>query len=155
MQGVAEEVIEVMSSAKMMGEEFQKLMTASSEKVDVSKFKGYYSFLAKAVAAQKKRIGGNFVISNAVTSRIIRDHIKTEIPDCIFVTLTLSKETQKKRIFARHGGGEESKVIIQKLITCLNAFELPEQDEKNTYNVDITEDMSPENVMDKVLKAVE
>ena len=53
---------------------------------------------AKHIATQKKRIGGNFVMAQGLHSQEIRDHIKTQIPEYIFVTMTLTKENQKKRI---------------------------------------------------------
>ena len=59
--------------------------------------------MAKHVLAQKKRIGGCFSIAQAVTSQEMRDHIRLTIPDCIFITLTMTQESQIKRIKARHG----------------------------------------------------
>jgi len=58
--------------------------------------------VAKEIDRQRKRIGGNFLVAHATAKQGQRNHIRDIIPDCIFITLTLSKEGQKKRILARH-----------------------------------------------------
>ena len=50
--------------------------------------------MARDILVQKKRIGGDFVVAHSVTSRDIRDFVRTILPDCIFVTLSLTEETQ-------------------------------------------------------------
>ena len=106
--------------------------------------------LAKHIDGQKKKIGGNFVVSHIITTRKLRDNIRTILPDCIFVLLSISKETQKKRISIRHGDETDG---VAKLLTAMHdLFELPGNDEKNTYNIEINEDMTPKEVMEKVLK---
>ena len=60
-------------------------------------------FLAEDIKTQRKRLGGNFVIARAIGSREERDHIRSMLPDCIFIILSMTKEFQKKRLLARHG----------------------------------------------------
>ena len=60
-------------------------------------FKGF-SIIAKDVDVQKKRIGGNFAVAHAVNNQEMRECIRQIVPDVIFITLTLTKETQRKRI---------------------------------------------------------
>ena len=54
--------------------------------------------MAKTVNIQRKRIGGNFSVAHAVNNQEIREHIRQIIPDVVFITLTLNRETQRKRI---------------------------------------------------------
>ena len=82
-----------------------------------------YTHLAEAVGLQKRRIGGNFVIAEAVPTRKMRDHIKKTLPDCIFVTLTLSKEVQDKRCKSRHGDGEGAEEILKMLTGLFELYE--------------------------------
>ena len=117
--------------------------------VDLDKLKAGYTTLAKDINAQKKRIGGNFSIAEAVPSRAFRDHIRQTIPDCIFITLTMTKEAQMKRIKARHGDGSEG--MLEVLSNIHELYELPGENEPNTFNVDITDNMKPQDVMKKVL----
>ena len=118
--------------------------------VDWEKIKPFYTYMAKDVAAQKKRIGGNFSIAEAVPSQAFRDHIRLTIPDCIFITLTMTQESQIKRIKARHGE-DLSEGLLDMLSGIHKLYELPGENEPNTFNVDITESMNRKDVLNKVL----
>ena len=50
--------------------------------------------MAKDIKVQKEHLGGDFVIAQAITSRDMRDHIRTILPDCIFIILSMTEETQ-------------------------------------------------------------
>ena len=144
-QGIPKDVAEDFKEAEV---EFAKVMQPGAD-VDWDKLKPVYTTLAKDINAQKKRIGGNFSIAQAITSRAFRDHIRLTIPDCIFITLTMTKEAQMKRIKARHGDGSEG--MLEVLSNIHELYELPGENEPNTFNVDITDDMKPQDVMKKVL----
>ena len=130
-------------------DEFKKLSVPEG-KVDWEKLKPFYTNVAKDVAAQKKRIGGNFSVAWAVASQDMRDHIRLTIPDCIFITLTMTKESQIKRIKARHGE-DSSDGLLDMMSGIHKLYELPGENEPNTFNVDITEGMNPKDVLNKVL----
>ena len=108
--------------------------------------------MAKDIETQRKRIGGDFAIAQAVTSRDMRDHIKLTLKDCIFITLTLTKETQRKRIIARHG---ENEGAMEFLGNIYQFYEGPGDNEKNVYNINITENMTPDDVMNKALEILD
>ena len=112
-------------------------------------------YMAKYVLQQKNRIGGDFVVAQAVFSQDMRDHIRTILPDCIFITLSVTRETQEKRIKERHGEGASAEGAVEMLKKIYKLYEGPGEGEKNTYNVDITEVMSPKDVLDKVLEVLE
>ena len=114
--------------------------------------KPFFGIIAKQVAIQKKRIGGNFAVAHAVNSYDIREYIRQIIPDVIFVTLSLTRDTQLKRIQARHG--EQSEVTIKMLTGMYDIYDLPRENEKNTFNIDITEEMAPVDVVKKVQKII-
>ena len=130
--------------------EFEKISQGRLDEINFDECKPFYANIAKDVATQKKRIGGNFAIAQAVTSRDIRDHIRITLPDCIFITLTLTKENQTKRVRARHG--EDCGPIIQMFEKIFKFYEGPGEGEKNIYNIDINEDMTPDDVMNEVLE---
>ena len=114
----------------------------------VDEGKPMFELLAKDIDIQRKRIGGNFVVAYALNSQELREYIREILPDVIFITLSMSRESQKKRILARHGENEENLVKI--LTGLYDIYELPGENEKNTFNVDITEDMTPNDVVKKV-----
>ena len=109
--------------------------------------------MSKDIDTQRKRIGGDFVIANAVTSREMRDHIRITLPDCVFITLTLTKENQLKRVTARHG--EQGGDMLEMFNAMFKFYEGPGDGEKNTYNIDISENMTPNDVMNKVLEILD
>ena len=146
-QGISKEVAEDFKEAEV---EFAKVMQPGAD-VDWDKLKPVYTTLAKDINAQKKRIGGNFSIAQAVISQALRDHIRQTIPDCIFITLTMAKETQMKRIKARHGD-DMSEGMLEVLTNTHELYELPGENEPNTFNVNISDDMKPQDVMRKVLE---
>ena len=88
-QGVSREFIDKMNEAKS---QFKKLKEQGE--IDLKGF----SIIAKDVDVQKKRIGGNFAIAHAVNNEEMRECIRQIVPDVIFITLTLTKESQRKRI---------------------------------------------------------
>ena len=121
---------------------------------DWEKLKPFYTNMAEDVAAQKKRIGGNFSIAQAVTSQEMRDHIRLTIPDCIFITLTMTQESQIKRIKARHGE-DLSEGLLDMMSGIHKLYELPGENEPNTFNIDITESMNRKDVLNKVLEVLD
>ena len=72
------------------------------------------------------------------------------IPDIVFITLTMSKEAHEKRLKVRHGD-EMPETFLAVMSKFQEMYELPGKDEPNTFNVEITLDMSPDDVLDKVL----
>ena len=110
--------------------------------------------IAKEVDRQRKRIGGNFAVAYAIHSQVVRNHIRKTLPDCIFIVLTLSKDVQRKRLLARHGEKTEEHVI-EWLTGIFDMYELPGENERNTYNVDINEQMTPNDVVEKVQKILQ
>ena len=124
----------------------------SGKEYDIQKFYGFYSFLCKDIEREQKRIGGDWVVSQAVASRRMRDHIRTRLGDnLIFVILDMSKEDQLSRIKARHGNAEK---VVNFLSKSCDFFERGGEDEPRTINVLITKDMTRDDVVEKILSQV-
>merc|ERR1712020_143840 len=83
----------------------------------------------------------------------MRDYVRTILPDCIFIILTPNDEVQLKRIIARHGEGNTE--LVDTLTGYYKLYELPGKNEPNTFNVDITDGLTPKDVMDKVLELLD
>ena len=113
-----------------------------------------YDHMSNHVMIQRKKIGGDMAIAQAVFCRRQRDKLREIIgPDLIFIVLNMTKECQKKRIQGRHGDSmsEEFKVIFVKYAEMC---EPAGDDEENAFNVTISEDMSKDDVVKKVLEIV-
>ena len=63
----------------------------------------------------------------------------------------MSKDNQLKRLKARHGNDDTA---LQRLTKCYDVFEPADEDEPNTISLVINENMSRDDVVEKVLKLV-
>lgn len=143
---------ERINAIKKGGPEFMKLV--KGEDCDIEKVKDYYTALCKDITSEKKRLGGNWVVAQAVPSKILRDHIRNELgKDLTFVVLHMTKDDQKKRIHARHG--DTASAINDWLTKMYDLFEPAQKDEVNTIGVDVTNDMSRDDVMNLILDKTE
>ena len=114
-----------------------------------------YDEMSKHVMIQKKRLGGNMAIAQAVFSRTQRDKLRKALgPDLVFIVLNMTKECQLKRIQTRHGDGIP-KEFLDILVKYAEFCEPADEDEENAYNIAITENMNKEDVMSKVLDVVQ
>ena len=126
--------------------EFLKLIGGGE--YDYQKIAEYYSVLCKDIQKERLRIGGNWVVAQAIPLKSFRDHIRQELgPDLIFVVLHMSKEEQTERLVGRHG--EAGRAFIGKL----TALAEPEASaEENAINVTVTSTMSRKDVVEKILE---
>ena len=128
---------------------------AEGQGANTAEARRFFIEMAKNVRQEKDRIGGNWVVAQAVPTREMRDCIKDILgPEAIFVTLTLSEETQKERVKARHSVGDEAsqKSIVEFLSKLYKLYESAGEEEENAVDVLITPDMSREDVMRNILK---
>ena len=84
-------------------DEYEKIDQGNLDEIDVYRMKEFYKFIAQEIDVQRKQVGGDFAVAQAVTSRKFRDYIRLTLPDCFFVTLSVTKRNQAKRIKERHG----------------------------------------------------
>jgi hypothetical protein len=84
------------------------------------------------IDVQRKRIGGDFAVPQAVTSRKFWDYIRLTLPDCYFVTLSMTKGNQAKRIKERHGDDPGAVEYCAKFFEWTMDYEGPAEGEKNT-----------------------
>ena len=69
----------------------------------IEKLQPMYDCMAKDIIAQRKRLGGNMAIAQAVNSAKQREFLRKMVgPDLVFIVLSMSKECQKGRVMARH-----------------------------------------------------
>jgi len=117
--------------------------------------KGFFEALCKDLNNERKRLGGDWVVAMAVPFRSHRDLIRAALgPDLVFVVLNMNKEDQQKRLIARHG--EDGSLDMNKFIENVwNVYEPAAVDEPNTIDLEVTADMTREDVVDKIMKAVQ
>lgn len=134
--------------------EFQKMIKHAP--YDVEKTLPFYRSLAKDIVKHKQRLGGNFAIAQAVPKRTQRDSMKEIFgSQGIFVLLRLSKETNAKRVEARHGGDGNADKIVAWLNSLYDTYEDTQPEEENCITVHIDPDDRPQDVMDKITNHIE
>ena len=133
--------------------EINKMTAGCYEDVDWNNLKPMYINIAKDVGFQKNRIGGNFVVAQAIHSQEFRNLIRSILPNCIFINLSMTQEGSKQRIQSRHG--DQAGELWEFFSKEYELFEKPGEAEENTYNIDIDENMTPNDVLEKVLEVLD
>jgi len=113
----------------------------------------FTSVLCDDLKSERARIGGDWVVAVVVETREQRDFIRSKLgPELVFVVLDMEMEQQMERIRGRHG--EEDESSVEYLKEWYKVCEPAADDEDNTVGLKISPDMTPENVVDKILKIV-
>ena len=119
------------------------------EEYDKSKIKAYYTELCKDINAEKKRLGGDWVVAHAVPKRFYRDYIKKQLgPKAVFILLSMSKEDQIDRLNKRHGNEKSATDWLGKMY---DIFEPATEDEERAINIQVTKSMSREDVVQMII----
>ena len=150
LKGVSQHRIDASSNAE---NEFNNLM--SGQPYDFQKLCDIWSVMADDILRERKRMGGDWAIVHAVPTRALRDHLKKELgPDLIFVVLHMTKEDQDKRIKGRHGDNEDAGGINDYLTNLHKIYEPATEDESNALNIQVTPEMTPDDVIAKILDSL-
>ena len=125
------------------------------EKEEVEEAYGpMYECMANDISKQRKRLGGNWAIAQAVFSRSQRDFLRKAIgPDLLFIVLNLSEECQLNRVKKRHGDSVGDG-MIDMLANYSKLCEPAGADEENACNITITEEMTPNDVVQEIISIV-
>ena len=106
------------------------------------------------VKQQRKRLGGDWALAWAIAKREQRNLIRELLgDDVVFIVLNMTKECLMKRLHERHAGtGVNVAGLFEKMS---KVYEPADEDEKNAFNIAITEDMSPDDVIEEVQRIVQ
>merc|ERR1719228_1850024 len=100
-QGITQERLDSVSA----GDDFY--VKLKDQELDEKLGEKFYKYMADSIGYERKRIGGDWVIAQAVPTRNLRDVIRRSLgKDLIFILLGLKKETIVERLTKRHGEGE-------------------------------------------------
>ena len=130
-------------------EEWQSYTAGRSDKDGDSMFRPLLKIMCREVAKQHKRLGGDFAVAHLVMSKKSRDFCRAACPNVVFITLALTENCQQKRLEGRHAG--QNAKPFQKLF---QDFEPAGDEEENAYKVMISEDMTKDDVLHKVLEII-
>ena len=111
----------------------------------------FYGAMCKDIDYEQKRIGGDFAIAHAVPTRKIRDFIRTQLGEnLIFMVLHMSQEDQMARIKGRHG--DANAAMNDTFEKMYHQYEPAADDEKNAIHCLITNDMTRDDVVQKIIR---
>ena len=104
----------------------------------------FYSVMCDNIIFERNRLGGDWVIAQAVPSRKLRDLIKSKLgPELKFMVLNLEKDYQEERLKPRHElMGEDIAKSWVKM-----TFEPAEEGEENAFDLRITREQSLDDVV--------
>ena len=120
------------------------------------KLEDFCVLMANDVLKQRSRIGGDWSIAFACFSRQQRELIRKILgPDVIFIVMSLTKETTMKRLQGRFGEDENGDQFTNQCLAIYEKYEEAGDDEMNSYNLTIDENMSIDDVNDKVISIIE
>jgi gluconate kinase len=126
---------------------YQKMY--AGEDFDVEIMNEMYREMSRDIQVQRRRMGGDWAVCQAVPTRAQRDVIRSILgPELVFVVLEMSKEMVHERLNKRETFGEE---MTKKMKKMRDAFESAMEDEENAIALKLTRDMTPIHVVEKIL----
>ena len=116
-----------------------------------------YKYMSECIGYERKRIGGDWAVAQAVPTRRLRDVIRKNLGNdkVVFILIGLDTEATRKRLDKRHGVSEEGLVMTDFLMKVNSFYELKAADEDNTYDVIVTNDMTPKDVVQKIIEIID
>ena len=152
LKGIPVDVIKVMDDVSEAFEDFWKGDLTGMDAMFRAALPPFTDF----VKQQRKRLGGDMSLAWAIFSRKQREQARELLgDDVVFVVLNLTKDCQKKRVDKRHQGSGLSEEMLNLMSKMHELYEPAGDDEKNTFNVTVAENMSPSDVMREVEKILE
>jgi len=145
---------------KMAFEEGYKYAMSGKE-VDPKVWSDFYNLLCDDILKERSKLGGDWVIGQAVYSKAAREIIRKRLgKDLTFVVLESGEEDlQVERMVKRALGDgevtEEAKEDIkEKCAQRAGGHEHVEEDERNTFAIYVTKAMTPEDVVKKIFETL-
>ena len=113
--------------------------------------------MCEDILKQRKRLGGNWMVDRCILTKEFRELIRKKLGSgLIIVELQLNEELCKKRVLKRHGEDNEwDKTVANMLLEVYPQCEFAEQDEENTFTIEVTEEITPEVVANEILILLE
>ena len=128
-------------------------MTRGDIETSVEKLGPLTDVAAKDIARQRARLGGDWAAACVVYSRSKRQSLREMFgSDLVFIVLNISNGCLEKRLKARHGDLMDDDALSDLVAKFQEVFEPAEKEEDNAYNIFVTEDMNPADVVNKTLE---
>ena len=145
--------MDAIKATDMAMKKFSKMMMGQFNNVEEN-VQPMYDCMSEHIDKQRKRLGGDMAIAQAVFSRNQRDKIREILgPDLVFIVLNMTEDCMTKRIKKRHGESL-GEIFLNILKGYSELCEPADDDEENAYNVSITEEMNPGDLIQIILEII-
>ena len=87
---------------------------------------------------------------------MLRDHLHKLLgPEFVFINMSMDKDCIKKRLENRHGNSKNGQNIANWLFKFYDICQQVHEDEKNSYNFILSDDMAPDLAARNLVQFVE
>jgi len=151
LRGISDERKKVCTKA--MEDGYKKLL--DGQEAPFSIWEDFYGMMCEEILSEREKIGGDWVINQAVYTKEARDFIRSKLGSQLkFVFLDMDPDLQAARIAIREmGTGEITEEVLEaKKQECLKrtrGYERRQEDEPNSLQIDIIESMKTEDIATK------
>jgi len=120
-----------------------------------------YTMMCDEINAERAKIGGNWVVNQAVYTREARDFIRSRLGSQVkFVFLDMDPELQAVRLASRENGtGQISEEALearkQECLRRTQGYQRKQEDEQSSIQIDIKESMTPEDIAHTIINCIE
>jgi len=122
------------------------------EDYDKKVLEDFYGLLCDDIKRERARIGGDWVVATVVDKQAWRDFIRSRLgPDLEFVVLDMDLEQQMARIRGRHDNDEAA---VEMMKEYYKLCEPKADNEEHAVDLKISTDMTPEDVVEKILSLI-
>jgi hypothetical protein len=137
-----------------LNEFYMKLSEAELDEVQGARA---YKYMSECVGYERRRIGGDWAVAQAVPTRRLRDVIRQHLGSdkVVFILIGLEPEATRNRLNNRNGESEAGLAITDFCMKVNNFYEVKASDEDNTYDVIVTNDMTPKDVVQKIIEIID
>jgi len=150
LHGISKERIKITEEASVAYMEWIN-KTATGEYFDLDNneaIKQVFTLMCEDIDVQKRRIGGDWAVCHAVASKSHRDLIRSKLgPDLVFVLLEMDEELCLERLKDR----KNFEGFVERWENIGNAFQSAAENEEKIIVVKLTQDMTPIDVVEKIL----
>ena len=129
--------------------------------VDPKIWSDFYTLLCEDILKERAKLGGRWVVNQAVYSKVAREVIREKLGDDLTMVVlvsddqTLQTERLAKRALGEGNTTQEArKESEESMKRRTGGGDAVEDDEPNTYAVKVTKAMTPEDVVEIVLSLV-
>ena len=131
-------------------EEYFSALTKGNLKIDLGKI--VYRSMAENIKSEKARIGGDWVVAQAVASKVLRDEIRKVLgPELIFVFLDVRKDTLSRRLKQRYG---DNSSLFDTVFKLSNMYDGASPEESNSITITVDDTTTVEDVIKCIMQKV-